>query len=58
MDPNQTFQISKIRDNFSLDPFQAQEAAGKTLSLGPEKPKFSKCFVLNQILGEGYICQL
>ena len=29
---------------------------GGTPSLGLEKPKFSKCSVSNQILGEGYIC--
>ena len=28
---------------------------GETLSLRLEKPKFSKCFVSNQILGEGYL---
>ena len=27
----------------------------ETLSPGPEKPKFSKCSVSNQILGEGYL---
>ena len=29
---------------------------GRTLSLGLEKPKFTKFFVSNQILGEVYIC--
>ena len=29
---------------------------GGTLSPGPEKPKFSKYSLSNQILGEGYIC--
>ena len=40
---------------FSLESFQSQEVIGRTLSPGPEKPKFSKCSVLNQILGEGCI---
>jgi hypothetical protein len=58
MDPNSTFQISKVSDNFSLDPFRAQDVTGKTLSPRPEKPKFSKCSVSNQISGEGCICLL
>ena len=53
---NKYLQISKIHDNFSLDPFLAQEVTRETLSLGPEKPKFSKCSVSNQILVEGCIC--
>jgi hypothetical protein len=28
---------------------------GGTLSPGPKKPKFSKCSISNQILGEGYL---
>ena len=51
-----TFQISKIHDNFSLDPFHAQEVKGGTLSPTPEKPKFSRCSISNQISGEGCIC--
>ena len=53
MDPNETLQIYKIHENCSLNPFQAQELTGGTLSPGSEKPKFSKCSVSNQILGEG-----
>ena len=48
--------FSKIDDNFSVDSFRAQEVKGETLSPGPEKPKFSKCSISNQILGEGDIC--
>ena len=58
MDPNSTLKISKIHENFYLEPFLSQEVIGGTLSPGPEKPKFSKCSVSNQILGEGYICLL
>ena len=55
MDSNSTFQISKIHKNFSIYTILAQEVIGRTLSLWPEKPKFSKCSVSNQILGEGYL---
>ena len=36
------FQISKIHENFSLDPFHAQEVTSGTPSARPEKPKFSQ----------------
>ena len=41
-----------MHENCSVEPFQAQEVTIETLSQGPKKPKFSKCFVLNQISGE------
>ena len=47
--------ILKIHDNFSLDPFQAQEVIGRTVSQGPKNPNFQMCFVSNQISGEGCI---
>ena len=50
--------MSKIHDNFSLDPFLSQEVTGGTLSPGPKKPKFSKCSVSNQISSEGFICMV
>ena len=56
MDFNSTFQISKIHENLALDPSQAQEVTGGTVSPGPEKPKISKCSVSNQISEEGCIC--
>jgi hypothetical protein len=49
------FKIKIIHDNFSLDPTLFQEVMGRTLSLGLEKTKFSKCSILNQISGEGYL---
>ena len=55
LDDNSTFQISRIHDNFSLEPILGQDVVVGTLSPGAEKPKFSKCSVLNQILGEGYL---
>lgn len=54
-DANSTFQISRIHDNFSLEPILGQEVTVGTLSLGLEKPKFSKCSVSNQISWEGYL---
>jgi hypothetical protein len=58
MDPNSTLQISKIHDNFSLDPFSSQEVTGETLNHEPEKRKFSKFSISNQISREGYIFKL
>ena len=52
---NSHFQISIIQDNFSLDPIPGQEVTGGTMNRGPEKPKFSKCFVSNKISRESYI---
>ena len=47
--------ISKIHENFSLEPILGQEVTGETLRRGPEKQKKSKFFVSNQILGEVYL---
>ena len=55
MDSNKNLQISKIHYNFSLEPILGQEVTCGTVNAGPEKPKFLKCSVLNQISGEGYL---
>ena len=48
MDPNPTLKFPKTHDNFSLDPFHAQEVRSETLSRELEKTKISKCSVSNQ----------
>jgi hypothetical protein len=55
LDANSNLQISRIHDNFYLRPILGQEEIVGTLSPRPEKPKYLKCSVLNQISGEGYL---
>jgi hypothetical protein len=50
-----TLQFTQIHDNFSLELFQAQEVNRRKSEFGARKLKFSKCFVSNQISGEGCI---
>ena len=55
VDDNSTLKILIIHENFSLGPILGLEVTIGTLSLGAKKLKFSKCFVSNQISGEGYL---
>ena len=55
VDFNSSFQISIIHDNFDLGSILGPKVTVETLSTGPEKLKFSKCYISNQISGEAYL---
>ena len=56
VDANSNFQISRIHENFSLEPILGPKVTVETLSPGSEKLKISKCFVSDKTSEEYCLC--